>query len=100
LSRAYADVLAGRGVLVNAVTPGASTSPLWVDEGGLGDQAAEAKGVTRDEAIAAQAAKIPRGRFAEPHEVAKVIVFLCSDAASNVSGAAWSVDGGTYASIL
>jgi 3-oxoacyl-[acyl-carrier protein] reductase len=100
LSRAFADAFAARGVLVNAVTPGATASPLWVDEGGLGDQAAAARGATREEAIEAQASKIPLGRFAEPEEIAKVIVFLCSEAASNVTGAAWSVDGGTYASIL
>jgi 3-oxoacyl-[acyl-carrier protein] reductase len=100
LSRAFADKLAPRGVLVNAVTPGPVATGLWVDDGGLGDQAGEARGISRDEAIEAQASKVPLGRFADPEEIARVIVFLCSDAAANVSGAAWSVDGGTYASIL
>ena len=40
------------------------------------------------------------GRFADPDEVAAVVVFLCSEPASNVTGAAWSVDGGAYASIV
>src|SRR4051812_39701748 len=44
LSRAFADALAGRGVLVNAVTPGAVATDLWTAEGGLADQAAEARG--------------------------------------------------------
>jgi 3-oxoacyl-[acyl-carrier protein] reductase len=100
LSRAFADTLAARGVLVNAIAPGPVASGLWMDDGGLGDQAGAARGISRDEAIEAQASKVPRGRFAQPEEIAKVIVFLCSEAASNVTGAAWSVDGGTYASIL
>ncbi len=100
LSRVFADAYAGEGVLVNAVAPGAVASPLWIAPGGLADQAAEAKGVSHDEALAAQAAKIPLGRLAEPEEVAAVIVFLCSARASTVTGAAWSADGGTVATIV
>ncbi len=101
LSRVFADTYADRGVLVNAVAPGPVNSPLWVGEGGLGDQAAAAHGLaSREEAIAAQAAKVPLGRFAEPDEIASVIAFLCSERASVVTGAAWSVDGGTVATIV
>jgi NAD(P)-dependent dehydrogenase (short-subunit alcohol dehydrogenase family) len=39
----------------------------------------------------------PIGRFGQPAEVAKVVLFLASDEASFVSGAAWSVDGGLIA---
>jgi 3-oxoacyl-[acyl-carrier protein] reductase len=101
LSRVFADTYADRGVLVNAVAPGPVSSPLWVAEGGLGDQTAAARGLaTREEAIAAQATKVPLGRFAEPAEIADVIAFLCSERASTVTGAAWSVDGGTVATIV
>jgi 3-oxoacyl-[acyl-carrier protein] reductase len=100
LSRVFADRYAADGVLVNAVAPGAVASPLWTADGGLADQAAAARGGTRAEALKAQAAKIPLGRFAEPEEVAAVVVFLCSAAASTVTGAAWSADGGTVATIL
>nr|MBA3860661.1 SDR family oxidoreductase [Solirubrobacterales bacterium] len=100
LSRVFADRHAAEGVLVNAVAPGAVSSPLWTGDGGLADQAATAQGTTRDEALAAQAAKIPVGRLAEPEEVAAVIALLCSPRSSAVTGAAWSADGGTVQTIV
>lgn len=100
LSRAWADLHAADGVLVNAVAPGPVSSELWMAEGGMADQTAAAAGLTRAEALARQEAKVPLGRFATPGEVADVIVFLCSARSSNVTGAAWSVDGGTVATIV
>jgi 3-oxoacyl-[acyl-carrier protein] reductase len=100
LSRVFADTYAADGVLVNAVTPGAVATELWMGEGGLGDQTGAAKGMTREEAVAAQAAKIPLGRLATEDEIADVVVFLCSERASMVTGAAWSVDGGTVPVII
>lgn len=100
LSRVFADRYAGDGVLVNAVAPGAVASPLWTAPGGLAEQAAQARGITADEALDAQRAKIPLGRFAEPEEIAAVVVFLCSERASTVTGAAWSADGGTVPQIV
>jgi len=101
LSRVYADAYGARGVLVNAVTPGPTSTPQWTGEGGLGDQTAAARGLgSREEAIEAQSSRSLLGRFAEPAEVAAVIAFLCSERASNVTGAAWSVDGGVVGSIV
>ncbi|MFL5855946.1 MAG: SDR family NAD(P)-dependent oxidoreductase, partial [Solirubrobacteraceae bacterium] len=100
LSRVFADAYADRGVLVNAVAPGAVASELWTAPGGLADQAAQRSGTSREEALQAAAGKIPLGRLGEPEEIAAVIVFLCSEAASNVAGAAWSVDGGTVQTIV
>lgn len=100
LSRHFADRWVGDGVLVNAVAPGPVSSPLWLAAGGLADQAAAARGISRDEALAAQQAKVPLGRFAEPEEIAAVVVFLCSERASTVVGAAWSADGGTVPSFI
>jgi 3-oxoacyl-[acyl-carrier protein] reductase len=100
LSRAYADAYAGRGVLVNAVAPGITGTGLWLDRGGLADQEAAAGGGDRKAAIAGAAAKVPLGRFGTPEEVAAVVVFLCSERASDVAGAAWSVDGGAVPTIF
>jgi 3-oxoacyl-[acyl-carrier protein] reductase len=100
LSRAFADAWAGSGVLVNAVAPGPVGTELWLGPGGLAEQAAEAQGVSREEALEAAAAKVPRGRLGAPEEIAAVIVLLCSERAANVVGAAWSVDGGTFQAII
>ncbi|HEX8741639.1 MAG TPA: SDR family oxidoreductase [Thermoleophilaceae bacterium] len=100
LSRVFADTYAGRGVLVNAVAPGPVDTPLWLAEGGLADQAAAAQGRTRDEVLAAARDKIPLGRFGSEQEIAAVIAFLCSEQASNVTGAAWSADGGSVPTIV
>jgi 3-oxoacyl-[acyl-carrier protein] reductase len=100
LSRVFADTYASTGVLVNAVAPGPVGSPLWLSEGGLADQAAEAKGTGREEALESARSKIPLGRFGTEEEIAAVIAFLCSELASNVTGAAWSVDGGSVPTIV
>jgi 3-oxoacyl-[acyl-carrier protein] reductase len=100
LSRAFADLYAGKGVLVNAVAPGPTGSELWTAPGGLADQAAEAQGKTREEVLEATAARIPLGRFGTEQEIAGVIAFLCSELASDVAGAAWSVDGGSVPVII
>ncbi len=100
LSRVFADAYGSRGVLVNAVAPGPTSTPQWMAEGGLGDQTAAAKGLSREKALEAQGGRAPLGRFAEAEEIAAVIAFLCSERASNVAGAAWSVDGGTVGTIV
>ena len=100
LSRLVADLYAGDGVLCNAVTPGPTASPAWLAPGGLADQAATRSGKSREEVLAGVAKGRPLGRLAEPEEIAAVIVFLCSDRASYVTGSAWSADGGTVPIII
>ncbi len=100
LSRAYADAYAADGVLINAVTPGPVASELWLAPGGLVDQTVQARGGTREQVLEATGAGVPRHRLASPAEIAAVIVFLCSEAAGYVVGAAWSVDGGAVPVII
>jgi len=101
LSRLFADRHAADGVLVNAVCPGPTKSEMWMEEGGLLDQSRALGGHdSRDEALEEAGAKRPIGRLAEVEEIAAAIVFLCSERASYVAGAAWSVDGGTVQVII
>ena len=100
VSRLAADLYAKDGIRCNAVTPGPTATDAWLGAGGLADQQAARTGKSRDEVLAAVGAGRPLGRLAEPDEIAAVIVFLCSDRAGYVTGAAWSADGGTVPIIL
>jgi 3-oxoacyl-[acyl-carrier protein] reductase len=96
LSRLVADLYARDGIRCNAVTPGPTATDAWLGEGGLADQ----QEGDRDGVLAHVAGGRPLGRLASAEEIAAVIVFLCSDRASYVTGAAWSADGGTVPIIL
>ena len=101
LSRLFADRYAKQGVLVNAICPGPVESEMWMEPGGLLDQSRDLSGAdSREDALADAGSKRPIGRLAEVGEIAAAIVFLCSERASYVSGAAWSVDGGTVQVII
>ncbi|CAG0980672.1 3-oxoacyl-[acyl-carrier protein] reductase [Burkholderiales bacterium] len=96
LSKAYAH----DGILVNAVSPAMTRTEIV--EGMLREQA-QARGMSIEEATAAFLKElrpnIVLGRPAEPAEVAAVVVFLASAAASFVTGANYRVDGGSVASL-
>ena len=85
LTRAMAVAWARRGIRVNAVAPG------WVET----RISAGARSDARRKAMID--ARIPIGRWAQPIEIATVIEFLLSDAASYVNGAIIPVDGGYLA---
>lgn len=100
LSRAFADLYVGKGVLVNAIAPGPVATELWMGEGGMLDQLAKQRGASREDTLEAQSSRVPIGRYATQEEIASVVVFLCSERASYVAGSAWSVDGGTVQVII
>ena len=83
LTRVMALALADRGIRVNAVAPGTIATEL----------AAKAV-LTSDEARARIMSRTPMKRLGEPGEIADVVAWLCSDAASYVTGEIVTVDGG------
>jgi len=86
----FARAHAAQGVRVNGINPGLTRTDR-VEEGLA--VAARASGRSRDEVLADEIARIPMGRMAEPQEVARLALFLASDAASYVSGAIVPMDG-------
>jgi NAD(P)-dependent dehydrogenase (short-subunit alcohol dehydrogenase family) len=87
LTKSAALAYARQGIRVNAVCPGAVRTPMM--------EAIIAKAGPEYEA--AMTAAEPVGRFAGPEELAAAVVWLCSDAASFVTGIAMPVDGGYVA---
>ena len=82
------------GVTCNAICPGWTLTPLVQQI----DARARRDGISNDEAKQAIVAeKQPSGEFVTVEQLAALAVFLCSDAANQVRGAAWNVDGGWVA---
>ena len=92
LSKAVALETAGSGITCNAVCPGWVLTPLVQKQI---DDLARRDGIAPDQAqTQLLSAKQPSGAFATPDQLGALVVFLCSDAASQISGAAMTVDGG------
>jgi 3-oxoacyl-[acyl-carrier protein] reductase len=89
-----ADV-AHQGVTVNMVLPGRIGTGRVAS---LDASRAEATGTTVEEVVAASRASIPAGRYGEPAEFAAALRFLCSPAASYVTGVQLRADGGMVGS--
>ncbi|MCL8000051.1 SDR family oxidoreductase [Brucella sp. 21LCYQ03] len=87
LTKAAALDLAPYGVRVNAVCPG-------VIETSLGVPGLEGDTVEETSPAARFASKIPSLRIGQPEDVGEVVVFLASDKARHINGAAWLIDGG------
>jgi len=86
LARTLSGELIGRGIRVNAVSPGPISTPLY---GKLGLPAADL-----DKMAGAILGQIPAGRFGEPSEIAKAVVFLASDESKFTVGSELVIDGG------
>lgn len=90
-AKTLANEVAADGILVNTVCPG------WTDTArvaSLLQQKSAATGASVDEVRNDIAANVPLGRIASAQEIANVVVFLASNSASYVTGAAIPVDGG------
>lgn len=93
LARVAAKEGAARSVRVNAILPGGVETPIWTGMGFFQDLVREAGSEAEAFRRLAQMAT-PLGRYAKPEEIAGQIAFLLSDAASSITGAALTVDGG------
>ncbi|MHB8140615.1 MAG: SDR family NAD(P)-dependent oxidoreductase [Vulcanimicrobiaceae bacterium] len=82
LMRTIAVELAPHGILVNNVAPGGVWTPI------------DAQVEQDPTALHALDAEIPLGRMAKPEEIAEMVAFLASDAASYCTGSTFVVDGG------
>src|SRR5580700_775780 len=90
MSRVMASELSPRGIRVNVVSPGGTSTPIW-----------NRTAPTPDAIVALEnrvSKAIPLGRFGKPEEVARTVLFLASDDASNIQGAEIFVDGGSTGS--
>jgi NAD(P)-dependent dehydrogenase (short-subunit alcohol dehydrogenase family) len=87
-----ANAYAAKGVRVNAINPGLTRTER-LKEGMAAD--ARLQGIEAEEAMKRALVKIPMGRMAEPEDIARVVLFLASDAASYVTGINMSMDGAT-----
>ena len=95
--KSISDEVAADGVTVNSVCPGfTATDRLGV----LASNVAEREGVTVDEVFAGWAEMAPVHRLLHPEEVAAAVGFLCSEAASAITGVALPVDGGLGRSLI
>jgi len=91
LTQSIAVECADQGININAVCPGVVFTPLWEEM--LPDYARK-RDMAPGEVRAYLESKIPLQRLATPEDVAKVVLFLASDAADYMTGQALNVTGG------
>lgn len=90
LTRAMALDHAADGVRINAVCPGGVDTPMLVNE-------TQEQGENVEAFLEDVAAESPNGRIATPEDIAGLVLFLASDAASHMTGTAIPIDGGLMA---
>lgn len=94
ITRSLAIDLADKGIRVNAVCPGTIDTPM-VD--GIFERLSAKTGKPVSEYYAEENALYSRGRIGAPAEVAELVYFLASDAASFITGSHYLIDGGLVA---
>lgn len=91
LSQEYSD----RGIRVNTVSPGATRTASWTDQGGVADILAAQTGQDRDTILDRIAPEmVGQSRLVDSQEIADVIAFLASPRSSSTTGAEFIVDSG------
>ena len=93
MTRVSASQLARFDINVNAICPGVTRTSLF-DQ--VIDELVERQGGTRVEAEAKAVRTIPLRRANDPSDIGALAVYLASDAARNVTGQSWNVDGGLH----
>jgi NAD(P)-dependent dehydrogenase (short-subunit alcohol dehydrogenase family) len=91
LTRTAAGEVGKQGVRVNAICPGPINTRM------VRSLAEMINPADPDSVAKFNVGRNPTGRYGEPEEVARIVVFLCSDASAYVNGAAWLIDGGRTA---
>ena len=91
-AKALANKYGRDGILVNTVHPGLIHTPMWER---AATELAEATGSTMEDVIARNGKTVPVGRYGTADEVANMITFLCTEAASYCNGSVFTVDGGS-----
>jgi len=93
LIKSLALDLGAEGIRFNSILPGTIATDRIKS---LNSAAAQREGISMEAAAQRTAAAIPLGRIGDPQEFANAAVFLCSPAASFVTGIMFSIDGGAY----
>ena len=91
ISKSLAKKYGSDGVLINSVLPGLIHTAMWER---AATEIAEATGGKMEDVIKANGSSVPVGRYGTSEEVASLVTFLCSEAASYISGTSIEVDGG------
>jgi NAD(P)-dependent dehydrogenase (short-subunit alcohol dehydrogenase family) len=102
VAKALANEFGPLGIRVNVVSPGPIRTSLWDKPDGYTDKLAQYFDLEKEQAVehyAKEVRKLPLGRIGTTQEVAAVVVFLASVAASFVTGAEYAVNGGSLRTI-
>lgn len=91
LTKTVALELAGHGITVNCISPGYVWTPLVENQ--IPDTM-EARGLTREQVLDLLLASQPTKQFVKPEDIGATAVFLCGEAANNITGTNISLDGG------